>query len=423
MKIKFGKFEEKIVGKHVGSEDVDSIEPIKDKITKVFEPLKVDNYDSVFVAYPHQCYSEPYEPELHSAKTLEMYIFSIPEEITATPANNSILKLSGVNYEFRDGCDAYIKPASIPVGYTTLEDDDGKEMALAKGNKVWLLYDVFHPSSRSTYQNFMNYLMDNVLCPPSQEELEKRVAAKISELAMSRRNQMIKDSEAKAKALEADAQVTQRRLTDLIRNISQETEFIETAKAMKSVDASKVFSSIKGMKFVERMYIEKGVVTVDTEPISIGPFNFGKWKISLNFEGVPRYKHENTGNVCHPYEYDPARYGSDHLHDWCLGGFAESYAKAMSTGKLDEALLIARMEITNYSTSTKMQFIEPFLKKIDSKSYNKEIEKIKAEKFSEGVDEVRISDIKGSEVTFIGMKGTGESGRPTAERTVIKYAK
>jgi hypothetical protein len=164
------------------------------------------------------------------------------------------------------------------------------------------------------------------------------------------------------------------------------------------------------------VFIQKGMLSVATHDILLGPYNYGKWIITLA-ESNPQMQHEQWLKEIHPYEYSSN-------HTFCLGGFVDTYVKAMHAGLLDKALAVCRMEITNYSTETKMQPLEKWLSKTMGKAkFDKICESIIAKHFNGEVKDIMISSINGTEVTYVGVKERSDGSRgSTGQRVVIDYA-
>ncbi len=416
MNITFGKFGEEDEDPPIKSSELQSL---KDFITSLVNTLKLKGYNSVYVAGPHQCYSQEYEPKTSQKDILEIYFYSLPAGLNAELDRIDQLIANGNTIVLREGQKDSIKISSVPAGYKTIEDDEGRQIALIQGNQMWVLNDLLHnvgtsTEAQSVAKDVMRYIVDMYFNPPTEEELRKRAAEKINAIIDEHYGKHTKDLEQRVKSLTADLQERERQIAQSVRNLAYESEMLDLAKKRVKPNAELIMRNMEKMAFVKKIYFKNGVITVDTHPISIGPLEYGSWTIQLTPD-LAKFTHEVRGSVRHPYEYDDGRF--------CMGGFERNYALATSSGEFDKALTICRLEITNYSTETRQKPLEDFLKKImGTAKFNRVLKEVKEEKFPDA-DGVLISKIGGATVTFIATKKATDGHEvPTVQSVEINYA-
>ena len=424
MKIKFGDFEEVETAENLDSKTNVTEKYVKPMLTEFFEGITSKSFKSAYISYPHQCRSEDYSPAESSDEVLEIYLYSLPKDIESTPTD----LIRHENFVFNSKTipptagqtDGIALNHGVPKGYAIMSDDTGFTYGVKTTNKVWILFDICHgmgvngKSADYLLKAIFEALVDEVIAPPSPEELEHRLVEKIQKLVNWDRDAVIESFKKEIKAFEAEAKLQEDRYTLLVRNLSDKYSQLELNQQRKSKDGKEILEKVRSFSWVKRMFIEKGMLTVETSPIGLGPYNYGEWKIQLG-ESLPAMQHEAYMKQLHPYEWSDRR-------GYCLGGFADAYIKSMHSGALDKALAIARMEITNYSVDTKMTIVEKFLSKIMGKKFEKIQDDIRHEKFKDGVENIMISSINGTEVTYVGIRGSPDgSYAQTGQRVVIDY--
>lgn len=407
MKIKFGEFEE-----------VEEVTKVKEFLTEYFESVKPDKFESIFLAYPHQCFSDSYQPAKKLPETLEIYVFSLPEELEKAVQINRIEMIDPVGgnlFElYGSQRDTFRINGALPKDFNEVKDTQNIRLAVQRENQLWILFDLFHKFGsdsnikKSNIEAVMNLISETIIHPLSEEEQEARLAKELGKTMMSSVTEQVHRLEAEVKAYEADIKTNESRTSQLLREYNDRQILIEQLSQTKKPNAQDMISKIKNMNLVEKFYLQGMIPTIETKQITLGPFNYGSWTIGLA-KNNPRMKHECSGSVPHAYEYKESG-------EFCMGGFQRDYQNAMARGQLDIALSVARIEITNYSITTRMNSIEVYLRKIMGKDFDKILEKVRTDKFKTS-DNIFISQIYGLEVTFIGTKDGSETG----ERVVIKY--
>lgn len=413
MKIKFGEFEE-----------VEEPTKVKEYLTAYFENVKPDKFDSIFLAYPHQCFSSAYEPSKHVPSTLEIYMFSLPDEFEKSPnlgfSQAGLLNLDGEHQLelYGNQRDMFRINGAISRDFQEVKDVQGVRVAIQRGNQLWFMMDLFHkfgvdgaPESSDIKRRIdaiMNFITETLIHPLTEEEQEAKFAKQLGKSIMSGVNDQVRRLESEVKVYENDIKANETRTSVLLRDYNDRQMLLEQYHSMKKPEPFEMIEKIKRMGIVEKFYLVGLVPTINTKQITLGPFDYGKWTIGLG-KDQPFFKHDLSGKVRHAYEYSDTSL-------FCMGGFAPDYVTAMARGKLDAALSIARLEITNYSISTKMTSIEVFLRGMMGKDFDKILEKVKEEKFKTS-DTIYISQIYGLEVTYVGTRAGSETG----ERVVIKY--
>ncbi len=159
-KIGFGKFEE--------------VSETKTKVSleKIFSTLEIPTFDSVFIAYPHQCYAMnngtrgpywSYYPAASNEKTLEFYFWSLPPDFIGPPETGfvkqtKITVFGDIHLETsqKDRCDV---KAPLKNDMIFLTDASGTHIALVQNNRVFILFDVYHEVNE-TAEKFMLRLIN-----------------------------------------------------------------------------------------------------------------------------------------------------------------------------------------------------------------------------------------------------------------------
>jgi hypothetical protein len=417
LNITFGKFGEEDEDPPIKPSDLQSL---KDFITSLVNTLKLKNYREIYVAGPHQCYSQEYEPRTKQKDILEIYFYSLPDGLSGDFDRIDQIVANGNTIVLREGQKDSIKILSTTASYKSIEDDEGRLIALIKDNQMWVLCDLLHnvgtsTEAQSVAKDVMRYIVDIYFNPPTEVELRKRAAEKIDAIIEEHFGKHTKDLEQRVKSLTADLQERERQLAQSVRNLAYESEMLDLAKRRVKPNAEQIMRNMEKMPFVKKIYFKNGVVTVDTKPINIGPFEYGSWTIQLT-QDIAKFTHEvQSASVRHPYEYED--------HRFCMGGFERNYALAVSSGEFDKALTICRLEITNYSTETRQKPLEDFLKKImGTARFNKVLKEVREEKFPDA-DGLFISKIGGATVTFIATKKAADGHEvPTVKSVEINYA-
>jgi hypothetical protein len=414
--INFGRFGEEEEEPPIKPAELQSI---KDFIVSLVNTLKLKDYRAVYVSEPHQLYSQEYEPSTKQKDILEIYFYSLPEGLNAELDCVNQFVTNGSTVVLREGQRDSFKINSVPADYKVIEDNEGVQLALIKGNQMWILCDLLHKVGESTEaqnvaKDVMCYIVDVYFNPPSEAEIRKRAAEKINSIIEEYFGKHTKDLEQRVKSLSVDLQERERQIAQNVRQLAYESDLLDLAKKRIKPNAELIIRNMEKMAFVKKIYFKNGIVTVDTHPISIGPFEYGSWEIQLAPD-LAKFSHE-AQNVRHPYEYED--------HRFCMGGFERNYALATSSGEFDKALTICRLEITNYSTETKQRPLEDYLKKImGTARFNKILREVREEKFPDA-DGVIISKINGSIVTFIATKKAADGHEvPTVQSVEINYVK
>ena len=419
MKVEFGVFEKS------PNED-----KIKDFLTKYFKTLKNSKFKSAYIAYPHNAYSDVYQPEQSSPDVLEMYLFSIPPEIPKNTVSfqkiesiyldEDAVSLSGFQ---RDGY-----RLSVPNEFTSIFDTERQLIAVVKDNKIWVTFDIFHdfPSNFVNENNISTILQifsNDFYAPISKEEKRKILLEKINGLITTKLQDEIKKREEKVETYKSEIRSSQDRIDRLLHSYSGEIEVLNALKTTKPRTGKDVLLAMEALPFIEEVTYQGGrTLMAHTHEIKVGPFTYGKWKIGIRNGSKIDMRHES--NTFHPYEFDPegphASLCNRERHRFCFGGFEGQVKTAINCGHYDEALKIIRLELTQYSVGSRMNNIEPFFKGIMGKKFTEIINEVK-KRFTEPVSEVCISKIQGNKVTFMGKQTIDGRNVNVAEKVVIEY--
>ena len=114
---------------------------------KLFGDLPaIGPYKNLYLSVPHLKSWKESKPEHPSKTTIEMYIFSSPDDSTScqyyetsTPYN-----LKGKSYTFLHNQADRITTFEPYEDYDEMADDAGVPLAYRKDNRVWILMDMFH---------------------------------------------------------------------------------------------------------------------------------------------------------------------------------------------------------------------------------------------------------------------------------------
>ena len=420
MLVKFGEFEE-----------VEKPDEIKSYLRSYFERITSNKYKTIYIAYPHQSFSEEYQPEIDKEETLQLYIFSIPSTINAEPSRFDLFNFNDIPYSLSSGQRDVLKvTGALPKGYTKITDEKNQTFALSKDNKIWILNDLFHNfkvESTSTgaitsstpintmetlLEPFLVWLKETAISPLTPEEIKAKLLTKIEVMLNSTFKVEMTKVKERIKANRNEVKNQETRLVDLIRTLSRDEHILKTYESAPKKTPSQIIDKVMSMPFVKEIHFVSGQIVIDSNPVSVGPFNYGSWQVFINNDHV-EIEHENKGSVLHPYEYED--------HHFCFGGFNNEIYRSLEEGDLANIVSLCRMEITNYATSTKMHEIEPFLKKTTgAKTFNQEMEKIRATHLP-NCDNVNISAVDGKKFTFIGLKNVDGRTIPTASKVEINY--
>lgn len=413
MEIEFGKIE---IDR---PEEEAQIPKVKNILEEFFGKRKIKNFSRIYIANPHQALADDYELKQSSPETLELYFYTAPSNIASDIGHLSDVSVCGKKVATQNGqSDSVVVVGVAPKGFTLIEDESGNQLALAKGNKVWILNDLIHNISESktaeeVAKTLLNFVIETYLDPPSPDEVRRRVIEKMDEVIKGSFGKAKGELEATVKQLTAELQSLESQIGERIRTLAAKSEMLEIANLRKKPDGEEILQKIERMRFVKNVNFKGGFLNVETQPINIGPFEYGEWKITLKPD-APSYQHPLSGKVRHPYQYAEGHF--------CMGGFEKEYILAVSAGNYDRAVSLARLEITNYSTSTRMKDLEEYLTAhMGKEKFNKLMKTIKDE-HSPDSDGLQFSSVVGSKVTFVATKNA-KDGHPvaTSERIVIDY--
>lgn len=379
---------------------------VKEQLRIILEVFKTDKYNQIYVAYPHMLFSDDYKPEKSSKKQLEIYMFSLPKvfgscEIT----RHSSFIFNGEEYFLDAGQKDTLEPqGGIPAGYTEVFDETGKRVAIHKDNQLWILSDLFHRvTSGSTVlatsatSSFMGIIQE-IISPLSPEEKAKIYQKNITKFIM-------KSVEKNFQYLNNDLEHKKRNLQAIekdfiarLKDFQTQTKLVESLELIGEEDALKIVQDILIMPFVESVE-SRGLneMIVKTKKIHLGPFNYGKWTITYSIRR-DKVIMQNEGKVIHPYCFGSGEY--------CFGGFTDNLYTYINAGQFNNALAIVRMLITNYSISTAMHKIEPYLQSVMGKKKFEDAlnSLIKTPEFSAENYFLKISTIIGNKITVTGKR-------------------
>ena len=100
MEIIFGKFGEEDEEPPIKAEE---LKTIKNFLESTLNTLKLKGYKSVYVANPHQCFSEDFEPKQSNKEILEIYFYSMPSKVNASLGHIEYIASNGNQITLREG--------------------------------------------------------------------------------------------------------------------------------------------------------------------------------------------------------------------------------------------------------------------------------------------------------------------------------
>jgi hypothetical protein len=388
-------------------------------LSNYFGKRKLKNYTSVFLSNPHQALSDDYEPSDVNKSRLEVYFYSAPSIVSADVTRLSNISVNGSAIGLQNGQSDSISVKKLPKNFFTITDENGFQLAIALNNKVWILNDLLHnvteaPASEDTMKRILDFVFDTYLDPPTPEELRKRTLDKMDSIIKNNFNRAKGQLESEVKNATGELQAQETRIGELIRLLAYKSDMLNIANQRKAPKGEDILQKIERMPYVKNVTFRNNNLFVETNPITIGPLEYGVWSIGLEPDS-PRYTNPVFPKVRHPYQYSEGNF--------CMGGFQNEYVMKVSSGDFDRALTLARLEITNYSTSTKMMPVEDFLKETMGRAkFEKHIESVKEEHFPKA-DGVMISTIIGSKVCYVASIRASDGHQvPSVERFEINYA-
>ncbi len=363
---------------------------------------------------PHLVYTDDgYEPTTKLDSTLEVYVFGVPRELGLVDVSHRTgISIKGKQLALPSGQGDVIVVDKVPSGFTSFEDDDGILFALRRDNQIWLLADLIHgvqsggSSSLDPFIEILNMVIEGVT-PITPEERRKIYEERLRQYIINKSLESIKYITDNYNVHMNNVKSQERTFQDSLKNMYSWKKMKESAKTLDSKEASQVLNDLYALPFIKDITFNSRCIVVTTKPITLGPFDYGCWTFELT-SNEPRITPEKVDiESRHPYAYsDPGHF--------CLGGFNEAYVMATEGCDYVKAVSILKMLITNYMVTTKMSYLEPFLKKtMGTKEYNSalnEVLNLAGLKKSE-CDKVEISSILGNEVTLVGSLNSGAAFR------------
>ncbi len=157
MKVSYGEFQNNLLSEE---------KKVQELFTGLLKDFSSQKFEEMFVAYPHLIYSNEFEPKIHSEKTLELYLWSLPELF-----GNSVLdvkkipqvKIGGKIFKLQYEQSDFILLKSIPEGFKAIIDDDGIVLAVYQKNQVWTLFDTFGDFNSEITTPIIMYILESLL--------------------------------------------------------------------------------------------------------------------------------------------------------------------------------------------------------------------------------------------------------------------
>lgn len=401
MKIEFGEIN-----------DDGNAESVQQIINDCFVNLKnIKGYETLYVAIPHANNFNVFKPARKSKNRLELYICATP---TITRCNefigqNNSLKFAGTTYAFEVGqCDVLAYDRKII--YDEMQDDNGTIFAVKYDNQVWVLQDLLHP----TFKRDVTINVIRELCKFIEGE------AKFYDPTDMIKNAMQKINEDQIRRFEENLAEIRRRVADaqsaFTSRLRELSDFNRERVKLMTDDgtlAEAMTKRIMKMSIIERIgkhaEIRNGIQIL-TKDIIRGPFNFGKWIISIGPGLDPTFGIEPANmigsaeeKVKHPHDTSDTQ-GKCRA---CIGGFAEEIIRSQETGEWDTTITYYVMWVTNYTSAERLTELEKFLeatmgKKAFNDAYDNLLKKSQINK--ETHTGVSISSLYGNEMTIIGTR-------------------
>jgi hypothetical protein len=370
-------------------------------IEKSFGSLpNIGPYKKMYLAGAHLTPWKDCKPESSSKNTLEMYIFSSPTDVSNCQYydKSETYLLKGKSYTFTAGQADRITFLEPLTDYDEMADDKGVPLAYRKDNKVWILTDLFHDAKNGeTIANFMKEVVKFI-------EGREHYGIDFVELITGATGKIGKDIYTKlkdeAKSAEANCISYQENYTNALRTMLQANKRLTDYKILDKAECILMAKRLINHRFVAKVlpYNDDGIVVV-TKPITNGPFEYGAWSIifSQKVELIRSIKQLKFCGEAHPYQY------SDE-NKVCLGSFLPEIMSDVGMGKWDDALNCYLLWVTNYSPSTQIHGLIPFLKaQMGPEKFQQEFDKLCAPEITPTTHhDIAISSIYGYEITIVG---------------------
>jgi hypothetical protein len=363
-------------------------------IRDIFEKVNSPKYTELYVAYPHLLPSQEHEPSDKNSKRFEIYIFSLPkleDGVYTSPMTK--MTLNGQHFTMREGQRDVIN-AQVPSGYEILQDENGQTIGIYRDNKLWLTTDALHIIDNQFITQLFYYISDQLIVPLDPEGKAKRLEAMLLKSIKKILDDRFKDIKAGLESKERAVTTAQAAYQTNLREYLSTLSMYNSLEKVDDSKAKSIVGKLMSIPFVEEVNARGETLILKTKPITLGPFNYGRWTFEMGQGGASLFSHD-AGDVLHPYEYN------DRGH-FCLGGFTDNYMNLMFNGDFTSAAGLLRLLLTNYSVSTRMHDLEPFLRKVmGTANFNKLLAKL-AESADIDTDNynVQITSINGLEMNL-----------------------
>ena len=403
MKIKFGAINDD------GNEA-----QIQQVVNKAFGDLEnIGPFNKLYVAMPHAQEYTKFLPEGKTKDQLEFYIFATPTIAKAREiaGQNKTLKFGSNEYKLEIGQMDKVS-AITDLTFDELVDENKNQFAIRKGNKIFVLQDLFHPTLKEDI--VVNILQEMALFisnPPKAEPKEK-LEKVVAEMVLGLSKEELKELENQRK--NANKRVLEHQnvyLTSLRESTDIERKIIKF-QADPEGPAMEMSKRICGMDVVDKLITTSYGIQVLTKDICVGPFNFGPWIVDIgkdvNLEhGIKPAEIIGTADRKAKHPHDRAdRQGEYRI---CIGGFGEEIIRSQRFGEWDRTLTYYIHWIINYDGSDGE--ISTLLRGVmGDKDFKEALLSIaKPEITEENCKDIRISSIKGAEIGITGIdKSNGQ---------------
>ena len=376
-------------------------EEVQPVLNKAFGDLAaIGPYKNLFVSGVHLKSWKDCKPDSSSKAKMEMYVFSSPNDSTSCQFYDkpTSYKFKGKQFTFSQGQADRISFTDSPlVDYDEMADDKGVPIAYRKDNKVWILTDLFHDiKNEGAITGFMTELIKFI-------EGREHYGIDFVDLIVGASGKIGKEQldrlKSEASAQESSVASLQEQYGNSLKELVIRNKRLSEYKMLDKANLKIMAQRLLSHKFVSKIlpYNEDGIIVV-TKPITNGPFEYGEWKITIA-PSVAVDKAITQLYFCgreHPYQY------SDQQRV-CLGGFLSEIIGDISMGKWDDALNYYILWVTNYSPSTQIHDLIPFLEKtMGTEEFNMVFNKLCAPEISPDThNPIKISSIYGDEMTII----------------------
>ena len=267
--------------------------------------------------------------------------------------------------------------------YTHFFGMNGTLFVAQKNNKLYIPNTLFSATEsfsriRKWFETYCFIRMKNGLnfnffndVEPSEEEKQKIMEQRINKWFRFFLDTKKNVEEQKLEISARQVMDSERMFRDNLRVFHETknrlTPFLEK---LRRFNPKAVIEKLVKLPFVDSVTASQQSLTIQTKNIFVGKFYLGNYKIVIP---IQHWTHPNIftpikdHSVFHPYQYNHRHRDLGTADQFCFGTYNEIYVKCVENCLFDQALMAILKVLTNYSTGTRMNDIESYLKKLGNK--------------------------------------------------------